>query len=131
MNSIFDDEAPSRTSVIVGMVSSIKVVDYSKTNFVKVVQNHIDAVSKLILQDRHVTYREIEITIGNSETSIQSILHEHFTEKKFVHSGSHTVCQSLKGSCQLPNPTKVLRGRSTFKQMVACLCTLCAKIVFR
>ena len=37
----------------------------------------IDAVRKLILQDRHVIYREIETTIGISGTSIHAILHEH------------------------------------------------------
>ena len=34
---------------------------------------------QLILQDRHVTYREIETTLGISETSIHLILHEHLT----------------------------------------------------
>ena len=36
---------------------------------------------QLILQDRHVTYREIETTLGISGTSIRSILHEHLTVK--------------------------------------------------
>ena len=39
----------------------------------------IDAMRQLILQDRHVTYREIETTLGISGTSIHSILHEHLT----------------------------------------------------
>ena len=38
----------------------------------------IDAVRQLILQDRHVTYREIETTLGIIGSSIDSILHEHF-----------------------------------------------------
>ena len=37
---------------------------------------------QLILQDRHVTYREIEITLGISGTNIHSIMHEHLTIKK-------------------------------------------------
>ena len=41
----------------------------------------IDAVCQLILQDRHVTYREIETTLGISGTSIHSILREHLTVK--------------------------------------------------
>ena len=59
-----------------------------KTNFVKghpksiVVPETIDAVRQLILQDRHVTYRKIETTLGISGTSIHSILHEHLTVKK-------------------------------------------------
>ena len=41
-----------------------------------------DALRQLILQDRHVTYREIETTLGISGISIHSILHEHLTVKK-------------------------------------------------
>ena len=37
---------------------------------------------QLILQDRHVTYREIKTTIGISGASIDSILHKHLTVKK-------------------------------------------------
>ena len=94
-----------------GIVNSTEVLVHSKTNFVKVVQNQygmvnstelewsqnkfregrlksvfipqtIDAVRQLILQDRHVTYREIETILGNSGTSINSILHEYLTVKK-------------------------------------------------
>ena len=36
---------------------------------------------QLILPDRHVTYREIETTLGISGTSKYSILHEHLTVK--------------------------------------------------
>ena len=63
------------------MVNSTQVVVHSKTNFVKVVQT-IGAVRQLILQDRHVTYREIEATVGIGGASIHSILHEHLTDKK-------------------------------------------------
>ena len=68
------------------MVNSTEVVVHSNTNFVKVVQvvvpESIDAMRQLILQDRHVTYREIETTSGISGISIHSILHEHLTVKK-------------------------------------------------
>ena len=37
---------------------------------------------QLILQDRHVTYRDIETTLGINGTSIHSILHEHLIVKK-------------------------------------------------
>ena len=47
-----------------------------------VVPETIDAVLQLILQDSHVTYREIETTLGISGTSIHSILHEHLTVNK-------------------------------------------------
>ena len=39
-------------------------------------------MSQLILQDRHVTYREIETTLGVSGTSIHTIVHEHLIAKK-------------------------------------------------
>ena len=70
-----------------GMLNSTEVVVHSKTDFVKVVQNQLLfrkpllGVRQLILQDRHVTYRET--TLGISGTSIHSILHEHLTVKKF------------------------------------------------
>ena len=47
-----------------------------------VVPETMDAVRQMILQDSHVTYREIETTLGISATSIHSILHEHLTVKK-------------------------------------------------
>ncbi|CAH1972842.1 unnamed protein product [Acanthoscelides obtectus] len=39
------------------------------------------AVRKLITEDRHVTYREIEASLKISKTSIQKILHEEFGQK--------------------------------------------------
>ena len=39
-------------------------------------------MGQLILQDRHVAYREIETTLGIGGTSIHSILHEHLIVKK-------------------------------------------------
>ena len=47
-----------------------------------VVSKNINAVRKLIMQDRYVTYREIEASLGISSTSINSILHEHLAVKK-------------------------------------------------
>jgi len=43
---------------------------------------NIDAVRKMIEEDRHVTYREIEASCGISKTAIQSILQEHLAVKK-------------------------------------------------
>ena len=42
-----------------------------------VVSDNIDAVRELIMQDRHVTYREIEASLGISSTNIHSILHKN------------------------------------------------------
>ena len=72
-----------------------------------VVPETIDAVSQLILQHRHVSYREIETTLGISGTSIPSILHEHLTVKKiffalyptqFVNRSQKSINQSGKSA---------------------------------
>ena len=41
------------------------------------VSENIAAVRELIMQDGHVTYREIEASLDISSTSIHSTLHEH------------------------------------------------------
>ena len=70
LNSFFGNEAPSRTIVYRRYSefnrgrSSLQdefCVDRPKS---VVVLETIDAVCQLILQDRHVTYREIETTLG-------------------------------------------------------------------
>ncbi|CAH1995837.1 unnamed protein product [Acanthoscelides obtectus] len=48
-----------------------------------VTQKNVDAVRKLI-EDRHVTYREIETSLKISKTSIQKILHEELGVRKLV-----------------------------------------------
>ena len=87
-----------RPLFINSMVNSNEDVVHSKTNIIKVVQNQllfpetIDAVRQLISQDRHVTYCEIEITLGINGTSIHSILHEHFSVKQIC---SHWILHNL------------------------------------
>ena len=46
------------------------------------VPENIDAVRELIMQDRHVTYREIQASLGVGLCCIQTILHEHLAVKK-------------------------------------------------
>ena len=83
-----------------------------------VVSETIDSVHQLILQDRHVTYREIETTLDISGSSIHSIVHEHLTVKKFLCFGSHTLCQSLK---QI-NKSEWQKGYDNwFKRMHKCM----------
>ena len=69
-----------------GMVNSTEVVvqDEFREGRPKsvVVPETIYTVRQLILQDRHVIYREIETTLCISGTRIHSILHEYFTVKK-------------------------------------------------
>ncbi|CAH1991303.1 unnamed protein product [Acanthoscelides obtectus] len=60
-----------------------------------VTQENVDGVHKLIIEGRHVTYREIEASLKISKASIQKILHE-----------------------ELGQPvTKVIRSRSVSKKM--------------
>ena len=88
LNSISGEEAPSRTSFYrwYGEFnrSRSSLQDEFRAGRPKsvVVPETIDAVCQLILQDRHVTDREIETSLGISGTSIHSILREHLTVKK-------------------------------------------------
>ena len=43
---------------------------------------NINAVQKLIMQDRYVTYCETEATLGMTSASIYKILHGHLPVKK-------------------------------------------------
>ena len=71
-----------------GMVNSTEVVVHTKDEFREgrlnsvVVPETIDTVCQLILQVRHVIYREIKTTLGVRRTNIHSILNEHLTVKK-------------------------------------------------
>ena len=68
LNSIFGDGAPSRTSVYRWYGEFNPGRSSLQDEFLEsdlksvVVPENIDAVHQLILQDRHVTYREIETT---------------------------------------------------------------------
>ena len=55
------------------------------------VPKNIDAARELIIQDCHVTYRDIETSLGISSTSIHLILHEHLVVKRFVLVRSRTI----------------------------------------
>lgn len=97
LTSTFGDEAPSKTTVYHwfsefnrGRSVLTDEVKEGRPKSVVVPQN-IDAVRELIMQDRHVTYREIEASLGISMTSIYKILHEHLAVKKFVHVGFRTT----------------------------------------
>ena len=107
-----------------GMVNSTEVVVHFKTNFVKVVQNQllfrktIDAVRQLILQDFHVTYCEIETTLGINGIQHNSILHEHLTVKKIcLRWMAHNLSIAQKN--QSIRVTKMLG--QCFKLMQKCL----------
>lgn len=174
LTSTFGDEAPSLATVkrwyneFNRGRSSLR--DESREGRPKsvVVPENIDAVRELILQDRHVTYREIEASLGISMTSINKILHEHLAVKKIcsrwiphnltkaqkdarvnwckemlkkynrgaskavynIYTGDESWIYAYEPETKQqstvwvfqdePNPTKVIRARSTSKQMIAC-----------
>ena len=86
--AIFGNEAPSRTSVYQWYSEFNRGRSSLQDEFREgcpksvAVPETTDAVRQLVLQDRRVTYREIETTLGISGTIIHSILHEHLTVKK-------------------------------------------------
>ena len=102
LNSIIGGEAPTRTSVYWWYGEFSQGHSSLQDEFREcrpksvVVPESIDVVRQLILQDRHVTYRETATTLGIGGTSIHSILHEHLTVKKIFRVRSHTICQSVK-----------------------------------
>ena len=71
---------------------------YSRRPKTAFVPENIDAVRELIMQDRHVTYREIEPSLGISPISIDSILHGR---KNYLFSlePAQFDNHSKKGSC--------------------------------
>lgn len=97
LTSTFGDEAPSKTTVYHwfsefnrGRSMLTDEVKAGRPKSVVVPQN-IEAVRKLIMDDRHVTHREIEATLDISMTSINSILHDHLAVKKIVRVGYRTT----------------------------------------
>ncbi|CAH1962912.1 unnamed protein product [Acanthoscelides obtectus] len=72
--SVFGNEAPHQ-STISSWYGEFKCGT-------AVTQEDVDAVRKLIIEDIHVTYREIEACLKISKTSIQKILHEELGVRK-------------------------------------------------
>ena len=98
LNSIFGNEAPSRTSVYRWYGEFNRDRSSLQNEFREdrpksvVVPETIDAVCQLILQDLDVTYREIETTLGLWGASIHSILHENLNDKQIC---SHWIPHNL------------------------------------
>ena len=90
MISVFGDEAPHQSTIPRWFCEfqrgRTRLSDDPRTGAPKsaVTQENVDAVRLLIKADRHITYREIEASIGISKTSIQKILHEELAVRKLV-----------------------------------------------
>ena len=109
-NAIFGDEAPSRYFAFNRGHRSLQNEFRKGLPKSVVVPETINAVSQLILQDHHVTYREIETTLGIIGTIIHSTLHEHLTVKNvFALDPTQFVNCSKKKKNQSSRVTKVLR----------------------
>lgn len=90
LTSVFSDEAPCLRTVerwyLEFQRGHTSVSDKSLEGRPKsaFTEDNINAVRQLILEDRHVTYREIEALLGISGTTIQKILHEALGVRKLV-----------------------------------------------
>ncbi|XP_031634437.1 histone-lysine N-methyltransferase SETMAR-like [Contarinia nasturtii] len=88
IHSTFGDEAPSKATVYRWFNEFNRGRRLLKDEFKEgrpksvVLPETIDAVSELIMEDCHVTYSEIEASLGISYTSVYKILHEHLDVKK-------------------------------------------------
>lgn len=88
--SVFVDEAPSRAAVSRwyskfqrGLTSFDKQYDGCTSETV-VMPANIDAVRQLTKEDRYVTYREIQASLGISGTSVKNILHQELGARKLI-----------------------------------------------
>ena len=79
LKSLFDDKTPSYNTVKNRFYefnrgrSSLKDEFREGSSKTAVVPENIDAVRELIMQDRHMIYRQIKASLGISYTSINSI----------------------------------------------------------
>ncbi|CAH2010711.1 unnamed protein product [Acanthoscelides obtectus] len=148
--SVFGNEAPHQSTISRwyrefkrGRVS---LSDDSRVGAPKtaVTQEDVDAVRKLIIEHRHVTYRELEASLKISKTSIQKILHRELGVRKLVSRWIPHLGDELWIYCYEPEnkrqwavwvfqgeemPTKVIRSRSVSKKMVATFVSKAGHIV--
>ncbi|CAH1996707.1 unnamed protein product [Acanthoscelides obtectus] len=73
--SVFGNEAPHQSAISRW---------YGEFKRGRVSRSDDPRVGKLIIEDRHVTYREFEASLKISKTSIQKILHEELGVRKLV-----------------------------------------------
>jgi transposase len=106
--ALYDDKAPSKTTVYHWFSEFYRgrclLTDEPREGRPKSVVSpeNIDAVRELTMQDRHVTYCEIEASLGINNTSVYTILHEHLGVKKLCsRSIPHNLTNAQKGACRL------------------------------
>lgn len=90
MTSVFHDEAPCLRTVerwyLEFQRGHTSLSDKSREGRPKTAftEDNIAAVRQLIIEDRHVTYREIEASLSISGTTVHKILHEALSVRKLV-----------------------------------------------
>ena len=90
MTSAFEDEAPSKTTIYRWFSEfqreRVSLSDAPREGRPKtaITQENINAVQKLIEEDRHVTYREIQTSLGIGMSQIQKILHDELWVRKLI-----------------------------------------------
>lgn len=90
--SAFGDEALSKTTVYDWFTefkrgrSSLTKTHGGGHPKDAVTQQNIDAVQKLIEEDRHITYQEIQTALGIGRSQIQKILEEEMWVRKLIFS---------------------------------------------
>lgn len=88
--SAFGDEAPSKASVYNWFAefkrgrSTLSHASGAGRPKTAVTQENIDAVQKLIEEDRHVTYQEIQTSLGIGGSQVHKILHEELWVRKLI-----------------------------------------------
>ncbi|CAH1978606.1 unnamed protein product [Acanthoscelides obtectus] len=99
--SVFGNEAPHQSTISRWYGELKRLSDDPRVGAPKmaVTQENVDAVRTLIIDDRHVTYRETEAPLKISKTSIQKILHEELGVRKLVSRWiSHLLAQEQKAA---------------------------------
>lgn len=90
MISAFGNEAPSKATVYRWFTEFQRGRASLSDDFgggrpkTAVTQENIDAVQELILEDRHVTYQEIQVTLGIGASAVHEILHEQLKVRKLI-----------------------------------------------
>ncbi|CAH1999878.1 unnamed protein product, partial [Acanthoscelides obtectus] len=152
--SVFGNEAPHQSTITRWYKEfkrgRVSLSDDPRAGAPKtaVTQENVDAVLKLIIEDRHVTYRDFEASLKISKTSIQKESQEELGVRKLVSRWiPHLLTEEQKAArvncivsrdeswiyCYEPEnkrqsavwvfqgeekPTKVIRSRSVSKKMV-------------
>ena len=99
LRSTFGNQSPSENTVYNWFAEFRRASvsdEFRDGRLNSVVPKNIDAVLNMIEEDRHVTYREVESSLGISKTAVHSILHEHLAVKRSIPDGFRIIWPKLK-----------------------------------